>query len=53
MATLGTWEAEVQEERRLLWYLKKITLLESLPADAFQQLVANVEMREVSRRHVL
>ncbi len=43
----------MQEERRLLWYLKKIPLLEGLPADAFGRLVDHVEMREVRRRHVL
>ncbi len=43
----------MQEERRLLWYLKKIPLLEPLPSEAFQQLVNHVDMREVRRRHVL
>jgi CRP-like cAMP-binding protein len=33
--------------------LKKIPLLEWLPADAFGRLVDHVEMREVRRRHVL
>jgi len=33
--------------------LKKIPLLEGLPADAFGRLVDHVEMREVRRRHVL
>jgi CRP/FNR family cyclic AMP-dependent transcriptional regulator len=43
----------LQEERRLLWYLKKIPLLESLSAEALGQLVSHVELREVRRRQVL
>jgi CRP/FNR family cyclic AMP-dependent transcriptional regulator len=43
----------VQEERRLLWYLKKIPLLEGLPGDVLQELVRSVEMREVRRRQVI
>ena len=43
----------MQEERRLLWYLKKIPLLEGLSGDVIQELVSHVEMREVRRRHVI
>jgi CRP/FNR family transcriptional regulator, cyclic AMP receptor protein len=46
-------EVPVQEEKRLLWYLKKIPLLEAIPAEALAELVAHVEMREVRRRHVI
>ena len=43
----------MQEERRLLWYLKKIPLLEGLPGDVLGELVKSVEMREVRRRQVI
>ena len=33
----------MQEERRLLWYLKKIPVLEGLPADVLQELVGSVD----------
>lgn len=43
----------MQEERRLLWYLKKIPILESLPAEALSQLLPHVEMNEIRRRQVV
>ncbi len=43
----------MQEERRLLWYMKKIPLLEDLPGDVLGELVKSVEMREVRRRQVI
>ncbi len=43
----------MQEERRLLWYLKKIPLLEGYGGDALKGLVGGAEMREVRRRQVI
>ena len=43
----------MQEERRLLWYLKKIPLLEPLPAETLAQLLPYVEMNEIRRRQVV
>jgi len=43
----------VRDERRLIWYLRKIPLLESLPQEALRLLVPHLEMREVRRRQVL
>lgn len=43
----------MQDERRLIWYLKKIPLFEGLPQEAMRQLLPNLEMREVRRRQVL
>ena len=43
----------MQEERRLLWYLKKIPILEGLPGNVLQELVSRMEMREVRRRQVI
>lgn len=43
----------MQDERRLIWYLKKIPLLEGLPKEAMRQLLPHLEMREVRRRQVL
>lgn len=43
----------MQDERHLLWYLRKIPLLEVLSQDAISQLLSHVEMREVRRRQVL
>ena len=43
----------MQEERRLLWYLKKIPLLEGLSSEVLGELVGHVEMREVRRRQVI
>ena len=43
----------VQDERRLLWYLKKIPLLEPLPPEVLSEFIGHVELREVRRRHVI
>src|SRR5262245_47573433 len=43
----------VQDEKRALWYLKKIPLLQDLPPDTLHRLVQNIEMREVRRRQVI
>src|SRR5688572_13066253 len=43
----------VQDEKRALWYLKKIPLLGDLSPDTLHRLVQNIEMREVRRRQVI
>src|SRR5262245_39196813 len=43
----------VQDEKRALWYLKKIPLLQDLSPDTLHRLVQNIEMREVRRRQVI
>lgn len=43
----------MQDERRLIWYLKKVPLFEGLPQEAIRQLLPHLEMREVRRRQVL
>jgi CRP-like cAMP-binding protein len=46
-------EAAVQDDQRALWYLKKIPLLQDLPADAMSRLAESVEINEVRRRQVV
>jgi len=43
----------VQDEKRALWYLKKIPLFQDISGETLQRLVAGIEMREVRRRQVL
>ena len=43
----------MQDTRRILWYLKKITLLADLGPEALARLAEKVEMREVRRRDVV
>jgi CRP-like cAMP-binding protein len=43
----------VQDEKRALWYLKKIPLLADLGHDVLQRLVGNVTLTEVRRRRVV
>jgi len=42
-----------QDEKRALWYLRKILLLQDIPADAMQRLVKAVELKEIRRRQVV
>ena len=42
-----------QDEKRILWYLRKIPLLESLSPSRVQELVAHVTLREIPRRQVI
>ena len=43
----------VQDEKRALWYLKKIPLFQDLSHDTMHKLVTCIEMREVRRRQVI
>lgn len=43
----------MQDEKRALWYLKKIPLFQDISGETLQRLVAGIEMREVRRRQVL
>jgi CRP-like cAMP-binding protein len=43
----------VQDDQRALWYLKKIPLLQDLPAEAMTRLAEAVEINEVRRRQVV
>lgn len=42
----------MQDPKRLIWYLKKVPLLQSLSQEALSQLLPHLEMREVRRRQV-
>lgn len=42
-----------QDEKRVLWHLRKIPLLRDLPPEKLQGLVAQVELREIPRRQVI
>src|SRR5688572_8991460 len=52
LATIAT-VSSVQDTRRILWYLKKISLLADLGPEALARLAEKVEMREVRRRDVV
>jgi CRP-like cAMP-binding protein len=43
----------VQDEKRILWYLKKIPLLQDISHDSIHKLVAHIELKEVRRRQVV
>jgi CRP/FNR family transcriptional regulator, cyclic AMP receptor protein len=43
----------VQDERRVLWYLRKVPLLQELPVDVLSKLAEKVELREIRRRQVI
>ena len=40
----------LKEEKRALWYLRKIPLLEGLSTDQYRGLIGLVEVRELPRR---
>jgi CRP-like cAMP-binding protein len=42
-----------QDEKRVLWYLRKIPLLEGVSPGRLQELVTAVEIREIPRRQVI
>lgn len=44
---------DAQDEKRVLWYLRKIPLLEGLAPNHVQMLVQGVEIREIPRRQVI
>jgi CRP-like cAMP-binding protein len=41
------------EDKRSLWYIKKIPLLQDLPPSVLQQIADTVEVREIKRRQVI
>jgi CRP-like cAMP-binding protein len=43
----------MQDEKRTLWYVKKIPLFQDVSHDTLQRLVAAMEMKEIRRRQVL
>jgi CRP-like cAMP-binding protein len=43
----------VQDEKRILWYLKKIPLLQDVSHDSIHKLVSHIELKEVRRRQVV
>jgi CRP-like cAMP-binding protein len=43
----------MQDEKRALWYVKKIPLFQDVSHDTLQRLVAAMEMKEIRRRQVL
>jgi CRP-like cAMP-binding protein len=43
----------VQEDRRVLWYLKKVPILVELPSEVLLRLSEKVEMTEIRRRQVI
>lgn len=43
----------MQDDRRVLWYLRKIPLLADIGPEALGRLAEKVEMKEIRRRHVI
>jgi CRP/FNR family transcriptional regulator, cyclic AMP receptor protein len=43
----------VQDDKRILWYLRKVPILTDLAADALQRLSELVELKEIRRRQVI
>lgn len=43
----------MQEDKRTLWYLKKVPILGDLSADALNRLAEKIEMKEIRRRQVI
>ncbi|MEM6996935.1 MAG: Crp/Fnr family transcriptional regulator, partial [Myxococcota bacterium] len=46
-------EANAKDEKRAMWYLRKIPLLEGVPGDRLTELSQEVEIREIPRRQVI
>lgn len=42
-----------RDDKRILWYLRKIPLLEGIAPEQLQELVSKVELREIARRQVI
>ncbi len=49
----STKEDPAKDEKRALWYLRKIPLLEGVPPAKLSELAAVVEIREIPRRQVI
>jgi CRP/FNR family cyclic AMP-dependent transcriptional regulator len=52
MATAAASQT-IKDEKRALWYLRKIPLLEGLSVDRYRELVPEVEVKELQRRQVV
>lgn len=52
MARAGS-DANAKDEKRAMWYLRKIPLLEGVPAERLTELSQEVEIREIPRRQVI
>src|SRR5690606_10020059 len=52
MVRPGTQDT-AKDEERAMWYLRKIPLLEGVPASKLQEIAAAVEIREIPRRQVI
>jgi len=46
-------ESTAKDEKRALWYLRKIPLLEGVPGERLTELSREVEIREIPRRQVI
>jgi CRP/FNR family transcriptional regulator, cyclic AMP receptor protein len=46
-------DSTAKDEKRAMWYLRKIPLLEGISAARLQELAAAVEIREIPRRQVI
>jgi CRP-like cAMP-binding protein len=46
-------ESVIQDEKRALWYLKKLPLFQDLPHDTLVKLAESVHLHEIKRRHVI
>ena len=42
-----------QDDKRVLWHLRKIPLLGGVPPARLQELISQVELREIPRRQVI
>lgn len=43
----------LKDEKRALWYLRKLPLLEGLPTERYREMTSLVEVREVQRRQIV
>lgn len=49
----GRKEDSAKDEKRAMWYLRKVPLLEGVEQERLQELAAAVEIREIPRRQVI
>ncbi len=50
---MSTPPASLKDEKRALWYLRKIPLLEGLSTEQYRELTGEVEVRELQRRQIV
>ena len=46
-------QQEAKDEKRAIWYLRKIPMFETVPANTLAELALLVEIREIARRQVI